>query len=150
MEDFVDFGLGLAETLCFTDFDLKFIRECLLAGLAGVIGVAGRESVAVTVSLRDSLRGSGESTLARSRIVAIRCGIRSPTLFSSPGMLPSSVTDTTVGFSILLRVNIALNPPFDSLFPILGCFNGTRISFSSWAETSTGGGRSRRAKVNAF
>jgi hypothetical protein len=101
-EDFVDFGLGLIGVLCFTDFDLIFIRECLLAGLAGVTGVGGIESKAVPVLLIDMLRGRADSaTFGRSDIGGA--------VFDS-----SSTGDTTV-FSALLRVNIPRRPPFDSL-----------------------------------
>ncbi len=54
-EDFDDFGLALIGVLCLTDFDLIFIRECLLVGLAGVIGVAGMASQAVPVLLVEML-----------------------------------------------------------------------------------------------
>jgi hypothetical protein len=55
--DFDDFGLGFTGVLCRTDFVLIFIRECLLAGLPGVTGVAGLDSAAVPVLLIEILRG---------------------------------------------------------------------------------------------
>jgi hypothetical protein len=104
LEDFDDLGLGFIGVLCFTDFDLIFIRECLLVGLAGVTGVAGMESEAVSVLLIEMLRGRADSAAAfidrsdREEVV-----------------VDSSTTGDTVDFSALLRVNIPRSPPFDSL-----------------------------------
>jgi hypothetical protein len=99
-----DFGLALTGVLCFTDFDLTLIRECLLAGRPGVTGVGGMESEAVPVLLIEILRGSADSRMA------LVC--------SNNGDLgvDSSATVGKVVFSALLRVNMPLNPPFDSLF----------------------------------
>jgi hypothetical protein len=133
--DLEDFGLGLTGVLCLTDFDLMFIRECLLAGLPGVMGVAGIESEAVLVLLIEMLRRRADSTTAFGRS-------------DDDSVLVSSSTGGTVFFSILLRVNIPRSPPFDSLRWTLGCFNGTRLSFPSSADIYTSGGLSRRANVN--
>jgi hypothetical protein len=133
--DFDDFGLGLTGVLCFTDFDLIFIRECLLTGLPGVMGVAGIESEAVPVLLIETLRGRADSASAVGRS-------------DDDSAVDSSSTGGTAFLSTLLRVNIPRNPPFDSLRWTLGCFNGTRLSFPSSADIYTSGGLSRRANVN--
>lgn len=101
---FDDFGLVLSGVLCFTDLVLTLIRECLLAGLPGVTGVAGIESEAVPVLLMEILRGSADSRKAIWRSNNGDLGV------------DSSATVETVLFSALLRVNMPLRPPFDSLF----------------------------------
>ena len=101
---FDDFGLALTGVLCFTDLDLKLILECLLVGLPGVTGVAGIESEAVPVLLMEILRGSADSRKAFGRSNNGDLGV------------DSSSTVEIIVFSALLRVNMPLSPPFDSLF----------------------------------
>jgi hypothetical protein len=101
--EFDDFGLGLTGVLCFTDFDLIFIRECLLAGLPGVTGVAGMDSEAVPVLLMEMVRGRAGSRWVSGGSDGDDAGVN------------SSSTGYTGFFSVLLRENIPRNPPFDSL-----------------------------------
>ena len=121
--DFDDFGLGFTGVLCLTDFVLIFIRECLLAGLPGVTGVAGIDSAAVPVLLIEMLRGRADSITLSGR------------WNNDLGVLWSSSTGATGTFSALLRVNMPRSPPFDSLLWTLGCFNSTRLLVTSSAET---------------
>jgi hypothetical protein len=104
VEDFEDFGgLGLLGVLCLTDFDLRFIRDALAAGIAGVLGV-GVESDVVSDLFIDILRGKGESRLDSVTSLA--------TVSKTEGS--SSTTGEMVDFSVLFLVNIPRSPPLDS------------------------------------
>ena len=103
VDDFEDFGgLGLLGVLCLTDFGLRFIRDGLTAGIAGVLGV-GVESDVVSDLFVDMLRGKGKSR---------RGSVTSLTAVSAEGN--SSTTGEMVDFSILFLVNIPRSPPLDS------------------------------------
>jgi hypothetical protein len=103
VEDFEDFGgLGLLGVLCLTDFDLRFIRDGLAAGIAGVLGVV--ESDIVSDLFIDMLRGKGESRLdSVTSLAAV-----------SETEVNSSTTGEMVDFSVLFLVNIPRSPPLDS------------------------------------
>ena len=99
----LDFGLGFGTGLvCFTDFDLRFIRDGLLAGL-GVDGVAFVGAGRVVTLFRDLLRGSAFSAIAFIDFSEIA---------EAGG---SSRTGSTTFLSALFLVKIPLKPPFDSL-----------------------------------
>ena len=105
VEDFEDFGgLGLLGVLCLTDFDLRFIRDGLAAGIAGVLGVVVVESDVVSDLFIDMLRGKGESRLnSVTSLAAV-----------SETEVNSSTTGEMVDFSVLFLVNIPRRPPLDS------------------------------------
>jgi hypothetical protein len=91
-------GFGTGVLLCFVDFDRRFMREALLAGFAGVIGV---ESGMVEVLFKEMLRRRLFSASF------IDCS-------DNPEGKGSSRTGEITIFSTLLRVNIERSPPFDS------------------------------------
>lgn len=135
-EDFEDFGLGFGVLVDFSDFVLVFICEGLVIDFAGVAGVIGLESETVPIFVKPTLRGRLDSITA----VIV--------LSETADAGVSSRTGETAAFSILLRVNIPRNPPFDSLLCILGCFSGTRSPSLFLVEVSIGGGRVRRLNGN--
>jgi hypothetical protein len=106
--DLVDFGLDLLGV--FVCFILKFMREDLLVGrmgVAGVTGVAGNvgtDSVPVLHRLIDMLRRRPASAIALIDLSEI------PEAGAS-----SSSTGNAVSFSPLLRVKSDRKPPLDSL-----------------------------------
>lgn len=114
-DDFVDFGLVLLGALFggLVDLDLKFIRELRTECLDGVTGVVA--DVTVVLLFIDIVRGTAD------------CGFS--VAAESGGV--SSITGDTMLLSgcIFVRVNIPLNPPFESLLSSFLGFRGIRLSF---------------------
>lgn len=118
------------------DLVLNPIRDDLLAGRIGVIGVAGKVSVPVLVRLREKLRRRPASATALIDLSDM------PEIGA-----PSSSAVERFVLSTLLRVNIDRRPPFDSLLCTWGSFNGIRPRSSAIVDTSIGGGRALRLAV---
>lgn len=134
VDDFEDFGLSFAVFTDLCDFALRFMRELIVDGLPGMTGVAdvGAALVLGTSILRGKLAWATAVTTVLSDTADVG---------------GSSTTGETVACSVLLRVNIPRNPPFDSVLCILGCINGTR-RWSGSGTWNSGGGRARRLKEN--
>ncbi len=116
VEDLDDFGLGLLGVFfSFTDLALKFMRDALAAGFAGVVGrggvdIEGPDSALLFDFFMDRLRGRLASATA---------------LIDLSEKLDRGASSTTgetkpFSFSALFRVKIALSPPFESFFWTFG------------------------------
>ena len=134
----VNLGLALlgvgVRLLRFTDLDLRFIRDGLFVGFAGVTGLAGAAAETLMVRFMDILRAKVDSAAFLIDFPVAAGGA-------------SSNTGDTMLFSVLFRVNIPRSPPFDSLRWSLFGFNGIRPSSSVPVEICIGGGRAGQLKL---